>query len=213
MEQEECILSDQVRINGRTTAAALSAAGQLRWDEHRLDVEKEVLGFSVDGLKVKIRAVVEAGAGICCCGGKSSLIRRTFVLELLSRDSLRIWTQKLQEYLDSLGMFLSSSRFFCGDWSKITIIISVTSGVIWMVEIPILPGFTDFFGLFIVPVLCVWIQAGLSGCLYLWILTEGRKLRRRFLKMMWSPYLMMPAWSMLYKVGTRLSLSLSELLR
>lgn len=120
MEQEECIISDQVRINGRTTAAALSAAGQLRWDDRRLDIEKEVLGFSVDGFKVKIRAVVEAGAGICCCGGKSSLIRRTFVLELLSNDSLRIWTQKLQEYLDSLGKFLSSLLcFFCGDWSKI----------------------------------------------------------------------------------------------
>lgn len=105
MEQHECLLSDQVGTNGHTTAATLSPGGQLSWGDRRLDIEKQVLGFSVDGFKIKIRAVVEAeaGAGICCCSGKSALIRKTFVLELLSSDSLRNWTQKLQEYLDSLG--------------------------------------------------------------------------------------------------------------
>ncbi|XP_047938715.1 sphingosine kinase 1-like isoform X2 [Salvia hispanica] len=103
MEQDECILSDQVRTNGGTTTATFSAAGQLRWDDHRLDIEKQVLGFSVDGLKIKFRAVAEAEAGICCCTSKSALIRKTFTLELLSSDSLRIWTEKLQDYLDSLG--------------------------------------------------------------------------------------------------------------
>ncbi|XP_041994914.1 sphingosine kinase 1-like [Salvia splendens] len=103
MEQDGCILSDQVRTNGRTTTATLSTAGQLQWDYHRLDIEKQVLGFSVDGLKIKFRAVVEAEAGICCCTSKSALIRKTFTLELLSNDSLRIWTEKLQDYLDSLG--------------------------------------------------------------------------------------------------------------
>ncbi|KAL1560170.1 sphingosine kinase [Salvia divinorum] len=103
MEQDECILSDQVRTNGHTTTATLSAAGQLRWEDHRLDIEKQVLGFSVDGLKIKFRAVVEAEAGICCCSSKSALIRKTLTLELLSNDSLRIWTEKLQDYLDSLG--------------------------------------------------------------------------------------------------------------
>lgn len=107
MEQHECLLSDQVGTNGHTTAATLSPGGQLSWGDRRLDIEKQVLGFSVDGFKIKIRAVVEAeaGAGICCCSGKSALIRKTFVLELLSSDSLRNWTQKLQEYLDSLGSF------------------------------------------------------------------------------------------------------------
>lgn len=131
MEQDECILSDQVRINGCTTAATLSAGGQLRWEDRRLNIEKEVLGFSVDGFKVKIRAVVEAGAGICCCRGKSSLIRKTFVLELLSNDSLRIWTQKLQEYLDSLGKILS---YCCvssaASRRMIIVIIRVTSVVV-----------------------------------------------------------------------------------
>ncbi|KAH6790542.1 sphingosine kinase 1 [Perilla frutescens var. frutescens] len=103
MEKEECLLSDQVHSNSYTTEATLSAGGQLRWGDRRLDIEKQVLGFSVEGFKIKIRAVVEAGAGICCCSGQSTLIRKTFVFELLSNDSLRIWTQKLQEYLDSLG--------------------------------------------------------------------------------------------------------------
>ncbi|XP_057764637.1 sphingosine kinase 1 isoform X1 [Salvia miltiorrhiza] len=103
MEQEEYILSDHVRTNGLTTTATLSASGQLRWEDRRLDIEKQVLGFSVEGLKIKIRTVVEAEAGICCCTSKSALIRKTFILELSSTDSLRIWTEKLQEYLDSLG--------------------------------------------------------------------------------------------------------------
>lgn len=109
MEQHECLLSDQVGTNGHTTAATLSPGGLLSWGDRRLDIEKQVLGFSVEGFKIKIRAVVEAeaeaGAAICCCSGKSTLIRKTFVLELLSSDSLRNWTQKLQEYLDSLGIF------------------------------------------------------------------------------------------------------------
>ncbi|KAL6546666.1 hypothetical protein OROMI_022387 [Orobanche minor] len=100
---EEYILSDQVRANGRTTTATLSAEGQLRWAELRLDMEKQVLGFSVEGLKIKIRAVVEATAGICCSSGKQPLIRKNFTLELSSDDSVRLWTQKLQECLDSLG--------------------------------------------------------------------------------------------------------------
>ncbi|KAL8467923.1 hypothetical protein ACS0TY_031245 [Phlomoides rotata] len=103
MEKEECVLSDQVRANGHTTAATLSAGGQLRWGHRRLDIEKQVLGFCVEGYKIKIRAVVQAEAGICCSGGNPTLIRQTYTLELLSTDSLRLWTQKLQEYLESLG--------------------------------------------------------------------------------------------------------------
>ncbi|PIN10829.1 Sphingosine kinase, involved in sphingolipid metabolism [Handroanthus impetiginosus] len=103
METEESILSDQVRANGDVTTATLSAGGQLRWAGRRLEMEKEVLGFSVEGSKIKIRAVVEAAGGTCCFSGKSNLIRKTFTLEFLSHDSLCRWTQKLQEYLDSLG--------------------------------------------------------------------------------------------------------------
>ncbi|EYU27907.1 hypothetical protein ABFS82_13G113400 [Erythranthe guttata] len=99
----EFILSEQVRVNGRITAATLSSGGELGWGDRRLDVKKQVLGFSVEGSEIKIRAVVEAAAGSWCSGDKTKLIRKCFTLELLSIDSLRLWSQKLQEYLDSLG--------------------------------------------------------------------------------------------------------------
>ncbi|KAG8385621.1 hypothetical protein BUALT_Bualt03G0064100 [Buddleja alternifolia] len=102
-ESIEPILSDQVRFNAAVTTATLSAGGELRWSNRRLDVEKEVLGFSVDGLKIKIRAIVETASGMCSLAGEPALTRKTFTLELLSDNSLRIWTQKIQEYLDSLG--------------------------------------------------------------------------------------------------------------
>ncbi|GER27186.1 sphingosine kinase [Striga asiatica] len=103
MEVEECILSDQVRANGHTMSVTLSSGGQLQWGDRRLDMEKQVLGFSVEGLKIKIRSAVEAPAGICCSSGKSSLIRKTFTLELQSNSSVHIWSQKMQDYLDSLA--------------------------------------------------------------------------------------------------------------
>ncbi|KAL0353149.1 UNVERIFIED_CONTAM: Sphingosine kinase [Sesamum angustifolium] len=97
------LLSDQVRANGRITTATFSAGGQLMWLGRRLDMGKQVLGFSVEGSKIKIRAVVEASPGICGFSCKTTLIRKTFTLEFLSDDCLRVWTQKLQENLDSLG--------------------------------------------------------------------------------------------------------------
>ncbi|KAL0398661.1 UNVERIFIED_CONTAM: Sphingosine kinase [Sesamum radiatum] len=97
------LLSDQVRANGRITTATFSAGGQLMWAGRRLDMGKQVIGFSVEGSKIKIRAVVESSPGICGFSCKTTLIRKTFTLEFLSDDCLRAWTPKLQEYLDSLG--------------------------------------------------------------------------------------------------------------
>lgn len=105
MEIVEPVLSDQVRAQDAVTEATFSAGGQLCWADKRLDFDKEVLGFSVEGLKIKIRTVVPNEAGICCLRGASSLIRKNFTFELLSDDSLRTWTQKFHEYLDSLGNF------------------------------------------------------------------------------------------------------------
>ncbi|XP_051125379.1 sphingosine kinase 1-like [Andrographis paniculata] len=99
----EYILSEQVRADGEVTTASLSTAGELRWSGRRLDVEKEVLGFSVDGYKIKIRAAVRDESGVCCFGVEDALIRKTYVLELFSDESLRTWTESFQKYLDSLG--------------------------------------------------------------------------------------------------------------
>ncbi|XP_073048135.1 sphingosine kinase 1-like isoform X1 [Primulina eburnea] len=103
MEIAGPVLSDRVRAQDAVTEATFSAGGQLCWADKRLDFDKEVLGFSVEGLKIKIRTVVPNEAGFCCFGGASSLIRKNFTFELLSDDSLRTWTQKFHEYLDYLG--------------------------------------------------------------------------------------------------------------
>ncbi|EPS68311.1 d-erythro-sphingosine kinase, partial [Genlisea aurea] len=93
-----------IRFNGDVTTATFSADGQLSWPGHRLLIEKQVLGFSIQGLKIHVRAVVESATATCfsCCA-KSKLIRKTFTLQTLSDDSLDVWVQKLRGYLDSLG--------------------------------------------------------------------------------------------------------------
>ncbi|KAA8515338.1 hypothetical protein F0562_018432 [Nyssa sinensis] len=106
-EGGEPVLSDRLLINGTVTPVTLTAAAELRWSDgvsHRcLAVEKEVLGFSAEGSRIKIRAVVESGDGINCIGGRGALLRKKFVFEPLSSESLRLWCQKLQECIDSLG--------------------------------------------------------------------------------------------------------------
>lgn len=101
------ILSERVRVNGVETPVTFAVEeGKLRWTENCLSIEKEVLGFTVEGTKIKIRVVKEdEGGGIICCGGNTGVKvrRRRFDFEMLSEDSLRIWSQKLQEFIDSLG--------------------------------------------------------------------------------------------------------------
>ncbi|KAH0685253.1 hypothetical protein KY290_016522 [Solanum tuberosum] len=101
------VLSDRVRVNGVETPVTFTAEeGILRWRENCLSIEKEVLGITVEGSKIKIRAIKENdGGGIICCGGNTggTVRRRSYNLEMLSEDSLRIWSQKLHEFIDSLG--------------------------------------------------------------------------------------------------------------
>ncbi|CAI9087604.1 OLC1v1021712C2 [Oldenlandia corymbosa var. corymbosa] len=99
----EPMISDRVIINGVVKPMTLSAEGQLRWSDRSLDVEKEVLGFAVEGSKIKIRSVVETSAGFCCGDSRGSLTRKSFNFEPSSLDSLRVWCEKLQQYIDSLG--------------------------------------------------------------------------------------------------------------
>ena len=107
---EQPIVSDRVIINGSETLLTLTADGKLRMRERGqrcLTVEKEVLGFVTEGSKIRIRAVVEGGgAGICCVASKGALVRKDFVFQPLSNDSLNLWSQKLRQYIDSLGKYL-----------------------------------------------------------------------------------------------------------
>ncbi|XP_030960140.1 sphingosine kinase 1-like [Quercus lobata] len=104
---EQPIVSDRVIINGSETPLTLTADGKLRMRERGqrcLTVEKEVLGFVTEGSKIRIRAVVKGGgAGICCVASKGALVRKDFVFQPLSNDSLNLWSQKLRQYIDSLG--------------------------------------------------------------------------------------------------------------
>lgn len=99
------LLSDRVLVNGTVTAVNLTVDGVIRWTEgggHRcLAVDKEVLGFSTEGSRIKIRAVVGSG-NICCVGSRGPPVRKTFVFEPPSEDLLRLWCEKLQEFIDSL---------------------------------------------------------------------------------------------------------------
>ncbi|OIT40233.1 PREDICTED: sphingosine kinase 1-like isoform X1 [Nicotiana attenuata] len=98
------VLSDRVRFNGVVTTVTLTAEGKLRWRENCLSIKKEVLGFLIKGSKIKIRAVKENGGGISCGGNTGATVRRrSFSFEPLTEDSLRLWSQKLQEFIDSLG--------------------------------------------------------------------------------------------------------------
>ena len=108
------VLSDRVLVNGTVTEATLASDGGLRWSEggslRRLEVAREVLGFSAEGSRIKIRAAVESG-GIYCVGGREAPVRKTFVFEPLSEDSLKLWCQKLQGYIDSLGIVFLKSQY------------------------------------------------------------------------------------------------------
>ncbi|VFQ88998.1 unnamed protein product [Cuscuta campestris] len=105
MDHGEMVLSGQVTIDGAVTQVTLTTGGQLQWPGRCLVIKKEVLGFSVEGSQIKIRAIVERGAGICCGGYQSPLLRKTFTFDFqsISEESLRLWSHKLQEFLDSLG--------------------------------------------------------------------------------------------------------------
>ncbi|PHT56019.1 hypothetical protein CQW23_04505 [Capsicum baccatum] len=97
------LLSDPVRISGDVVPMTLTAGGKLRWTDRCLSIEKDVLGFTVEGCHIKIRAVIESRAAICCGGDGGTLLRKTFTFEPLNEDSLRLWNQRLQSVFDSLG--------------------------------------------------------------------------------------------------------------
>ncbi|XP_022142216.1 sphingosine kinase 1 isoform X2 [Momordica charantia] len=105
--EPEPILNHRVLLlDGTVTPLVLTVDGLLRWSDkgHRcLSVEKEVLGFSTDGPKIKIKAIVEDGDGLFCFGSRGALVRKVFVFQPLSEDSHRLWCLKLREFIDLLG--------------------------------------------------------------------------------------------------------------
>nr|XP_043609865.1 sphingosine kinase 2-like [Erigeron canadensis] len=104
---QQYIAYEEVLVNGYKTALTLSTDGILRWNDNRnvlrcLSVEKEVVGVSTAGEQIIIKSFVE-NAGFCFGSFKPSLIRKSFVFEAVSDDSISNLCDKIQGYIDSLG--------------------------------------------------------------------------------------------------------------
>lgn len=114
----DSVLNHRVLLSdGTVTPMILTADGWLRWSEkgqRRLSVEKEVLGFSMDGPKIKIKALVEDRGGFRCFGSSGALVRKEFVFQPLSEESRALWCLKLRECIDLLGNLILSSGILFG---------------------------------------------------------------------------------------------------
>ncbi|MBA0866080.1 hypothetical protein Goshw_017692 [Gossypium schwendimanii] len=99
-------ISDRVLVNGKVVPLTFTRDGKLRWnhnDRRCLDVEKEALGFTFEGSRIRVNVVVEKRDGILCFANMGGIGRQSFVFEPLSEESLTLWSQKLRDYIDSLG--------------------------------------------------------------------------------------------------------------
>lgn len=110
MAPAEVIIIDLVFIDGELGMVKLTADGVLEAIEYGepsryWTVKKDVLGFVVEGKKIRIKTVVEREEGICCCefGGDGDYSRRDFVFEPFSEDARNRFCFRLRRYLDSLG--------------------------------------------------------------------------------------------------------------
>ncbi|KAL1195140.1 Sphingosine kinase 1 [Cardamine amara subsp. amara] len=100
------VISDRVIANGIVTPLILTIDGELRWTEsgrRKSTVGKDILSFVVEGNKVRVKTLVERGAGICCKENAGDYTRKDFVFEPLSDESRKIWCDKLHQHLQSLG--------------------------------------------------------------------------------------------------------------
>lgn len=99
------IITGIVFIDGELAMLTLTADGELRSTEHglrqSLSMKKDVLGFVVEGKRIKVKAVVEKGEGLCCGQFGGDFVRKDLVFEPLI--DLNGWCYRLRQYLDSLG--------------------------------------------------------------------------------------------------------------
>lgn len=104
------IISDRVLINESLKTLTFHSDGRLIWSETEgsneqcLLFDKDVLGVTTEGSTINIRYVTESrDGGILCFLDQGSLVRKNFDFEPCSYESRKMWFQKLQEYLGSLG--------------------------------------------------------------------------------------------------------------
>ncbi|XP_010449043.1 PREDICTED: sphingosine kinase 2-like isoform X2 [Camelina sativa] len=99
------IITGIVYIDGELAMLTLTADGELRSTEnglrHSLSMKKDVLGFVVQGKRIRVKAVVEKDEGICCGRFSGDFVRKDLVFEpLIDQNG---WCDSLRQYLDSLG--------------------------------------------------------------------------------------------------------------
>lgn len=114
-------LAEKVRIYGSVAEATLASDGTLRWSsgnggECCLTFDNEVLGLEAAGVRITIRAFVEAHKSLAFCGGEGGLgrrVRRDYVLEMPTEEAASMWMDKMRAYLDSLGKCVTSVNWHC----------------------------------------------------------------------------------------------------
>lgn len=102
------IIIDLVFVDGEFAMVTLTADGVLRSNEYGgrsryWTMEKDVIGFVVEGKNIRIKTVVEKEEGICCGELGGDYAKKDFVFEPFSEDARNRWSYRLRRYLDSLG--------------------------------------------------------------------------------------------------------------
>ncbi|XP_023003447.1 sphingosine kinase 1-like [Cucurbita maxima] len=81
----EPVLNHRLLLDdGIVTPMILTADGWLRWSEkgqQSLAIGKEVIGLSMDGPKIRIKALVEDRGGLWCFGSSGALVRKESVFQ------------------------------------------------------------------------------------------------------------------------------------
>lgn len=97
------IIIDMVFVDGEYAMVALTADGVLQSSEYGRrrcwTMKKDVLGFVVEGNKIRIKTVVERDEGIWC----GEFGRKDFVFEPFTEDARNRFCYRLRQYLDSIG--------------------------------------------------------------------------------------------------------------
>ncbi|XP_042377771.1 sphingosine kinase 1-like [Zingiber officinale] len=103
--------TEWIRIDGVASWARLEADGTLLWGagagERRLRLESDVLGLAIRGSWITVRAFEGTSEGGCCgvvggAGGRRRA-RRDYVLQMADEAAARRWSDRINEFLGSLG--------------------------------------------------------------------------------------------------------------
>lgn len=101
-------MSEMVQVNGVPAKATLTA-GDLHWhlkggERKSLAIESEILGFSLQGREITVRAFVSGLKGLSCGEGDlGKRSRKDFVIEMPTEVIAESWSQRFRDYLNSLG--------------------------------------------------------------------------------------------------------------